>query len=106
MNLEIESAIDRLTDLGVHLEYAKDNLRIHYNLPMDEGTREKMASWLVMNKAKVLFAVEMREETQLKGWLLHIGETDEEIIDDVVGRFRTDSDARIYFLKRSAEATK
>jgi hypothetical protein len=42
-------------------------------------------------------------ETKILAWLAHIGEVDPEIIDDVIGRCRDDTDCMAYFLKRSAE---
>jgi hypothetical protein len=42
----------------------------------------------------------------IKKWLAHIGETDQELIDDVLEQCQADPEALAYFLKRHAEIVK
>ena len=43
------------------------------------------------------------DETAIRAWLAHIGETDLEIIAVVLNQCRTDADARDYFISRAAD---
>lgn len=43
------------------------------------------------------------EETAIRAWLAHIGETDPAIIAEVLDQCRTDADARYYFIRRAEE---
>lgn len=47
-----------------------------------------------------------RELTQVEKWLRDIGETDQEIIDEVLGQCERVPEARGYYLKRSAEPSR
>ncbi len=42
------------------------------------------------------------EDQAIRAWLAHIGEADQEIIDDVLGQCQQDADARDYFTGRAA----
>jgi hypothetical protein len=44
------------------------------------------------------------KKQKILDWLAHISETDQEVIDDTLTRFRNDPEARAYFLCRADEA--
>ncbi|WP_456406042.1 hypothetical protein [Thiolapillus sp.] len=46
------------------------------------------------------------EDSNIRAWLAHIGETDPAIIAEVMDKCRDDLEARRYFLKRSEEVPK
>lgn len=62
-----------------------------------------VATVAVAINPELLRELTAEEESSIHAWLTHIDETDPDIIDEVLDKCRTDSDARRYFLQRAEE---
>ena len=64
-----------------------------------------VATVAVAVKPEPLSELSPDQETRIRAWLVHIEETDPDIIAEVLNQCRNESDARRYFLKRSEEVS-
>lgn len=68
------------------------------------GEESAVKRWLpIIRDNKLAIIAELQGLTCVLAWLEHIGETDPEIVADVLNRCRLDPEARAYFLKRAKE---
>jgi hypothetical protein len=57
----------------------------------------------ISNPVSVAEAISPDDKQKILSWLAHIGETDQEMIDDVLAQITNDAGAMAYFLKRAEE---
>lgn len=67
------------------------------------GTVAPVATVAVAKPKLWARAMTGEEETAIRTWLAHIGETDSELIDEVLAQCRADWETRAYFFRRSKE---
>jgi hypothetical protein len=71
---------------------------------------QQQRQFLKSHKAEIISELQAEQLRQAENerivltWLSFIGETDQEVIDDTLTRFRNDPEARAYFLCRADEA--
>lgn len=65
------------------------------------GTVARIATIAVANPKEGQLPAD--EESAIRAWLTHIGESDQEIIAEVLGKCRTDMEALAYFMRRATE---
>jgi len=82
---------------GVNLALMPDgNLRI-------SGNKATVRQWLETLRTQKEAIVNTLAADSIRAWLAHIGETDPAMVNEVMERCRTDTDACAYFLKRARE---
>lgn len=92
---------------GICLELLPDGaLRVRG----DRGTISRLADTIRQHKPEIVAALSANdgpalpadEETRIRAWLAAIGETDPDVITEVINGCRRDADVRAYFLWRAA----
>ena len=68
-----------------------------------QAKSEKLLSSIGSNGSAKEALLTDTEETAIRTWLEHIGETDSAITNDVLDKCRADQEARVYFLQRVKE---
>jgi hypothetical protein len=100
------SSLAKIRESGFSLALVDGNIEVKPASALTQQQRHLLKS----HKAEIISELQAEQLRQAENecrvitWLSLIGETDRDIVDDTLTRFRNDPEARVYFLCRADEA--